>query len=427
MVIGLPICQESHSHYARPFWQWYAAILLMLIYTCSMMDRTVANVVVQPVKAEFHLTDGQIGLVTGFVFGVANGVAGLLIGPFVDRVNRRNFLGGLVVLWSLATTGAGFAANFALLLGSRIAVGASEAGAVPTSLSMLANIFPANRRSTATGVFFMSAPLGTLLASAGGGLIAAHWGWRATFFAAGVPGVLLAALMIATLPEPLRAYDGAKRPGRQTPFSGLIETLGYVARQPSLAPHYLALMLFALVSGGKAAFLIAFFMRAHNLSIQAAGGILGFIGAGGGLFGVVMGGVIADRLGRKGGHRQQWWLALVAAGAALAEMAVVLAPTLPLAMAGLAIAAVIGTMWLGPGYGVATTFAPEAMRGKALVLLQMGANVATGSGALIGGLLSDAYGGANSLGLALMSLYCGLFVVSALFAVAALKNPPRPL
>jgi MFS family permease len=419
----------SHAaKYARPFWQWYAAILLMLVYTCSMADRQIANVVVQPVKAEFHLTDGQIGLMTGFLFGIANGLAGLITGPLIDRVNRRTFLAQIMTLWSLATAGAGLAPNFAALLASRITVGAAEAGGVPASLSMLSNIFPESRRSTVSGVFFLSAPLGALVASAGGGFIAAEWGWRAAFLVAAVPGLVLSALMLLTLPEPRRTSPppaaGASFWARMRELGG---ALAHILGRPAMAAHYLGLMLIALASGGKTAFLIAFFMRQHHMGLAAAGATFGLIGAASGIVGALLGGVVADALARRKAVLAQWWLAAIAVVIGLADMAVIVAPGLSLALVAATFGGVVGAMWLGPGYGIATSMAPEHLRGKCLAILQMGANLGTGFGALLVGLLSDAYGGPGGLGWALITVFAVFIVAGGLFAFAAVRrSEPLP-
>ena len=415
---------DHAAKYARPFWRWYAAILLMLVYTCSMADRQIANVVVQPVKAEFNLTDGQIGLMTGFLFGIANGLAGLITGPLIDRVNRRTFLAQIMTLWSLATAGAGLAPNFGALLASRITVGAAEAGGVPASLSMLSNIFPENRRSTVSGVFFLSAPLGALLASAGGGYIAAEWGWRGAFLAAAVPGLVLSALMLLTLPEPQRTTPppaaGTSAWARVRELGG---ALSHILGNPAMTAHYLGLMLIAMASGGKTAFLIAFFMRQHQMSLAAAGATFGLIGAASGVVGALLGGLVADALARRRAVLAQWWLAVIAVVIGLADMAIVAAPGLTVALVMATFGGVVGAMWLGPGYGIATSMAPEHLRGKCLAILQMGANLGTGFGALLVGVLSDAYGGPGGLGWALITVFAIFIVAGALFGFAAIRRP----
>ncbi len=412
------------AKYARPFWRWYAAILLMLVYTCSMADRQIASTVVQPVKAEFGLTDGQIGLMTGFLFGIANGVAGLITGPLIDRVNRRTFLAQIVTVWSLATAAVGLAPNFAALLAARITVGAAEAGGVPASLSLLANVFPEERRSTVTGVFYLSAPFGALLASAGGGYVAAEWGWRWAFFVAAIPGLLLAILMLFTLPEPQRtAAPPASGASAWARVKELGVALSYILRRPAMAAHYAGLMLIALASGGKVAFMIAFFMRHHQMPLATAGATLGGIGAVSGIVGALSGGVIADWVGARRPVYAQWWLAGVAVAIGLADMAFVLAPSLSLALVAATIGGVVGAMWLGPGYGIATSMAPDHLRGKCLAILQMGANLGAGFGALLVGVLSDAYGGPGGLGLGLVTVFGVFIVAGGLFAFTAVKEP----
>lgn len=415
---------NAAAKYARPFWQWYAAILLMLVYTCSMADRHIASTVVQPVKEEFGLSDGQIGLMTGFLFGIANGVAGLITGPLIDRVNRRTFLAQILTIWSLATAAVGLAPNFAALLAARITVGAAEAGGVPASLSLLANVFPEKRRSTVTGFFYLSAPLGALLASAGGGYVAAQWGWRWAFYIAAVPGLLLAVLMMFTLPEPQRtAPPPAAGASAWARVKELGEALTFILGRPAMAAHYLGLILIALASGGKVAFMIAFFMRHHHMPLASAGATLGVIGAVSGIVGALSGGIIADWVGAKRPVYAQWWLAGVAVVIGLADMAFVVAPSLSLALVAAAVGGVTGAMWLGPGYGIATSMAPDHLRGKCLAIIQMGANLCAGLGALLVGVLSDAYGGQDGLGWALITVFAIFIIAGGLFALTAVMRP----
>ena len=414
------------SRYQRPLWRWYAATLLMLIYTLSFLDRGVANTLIQPIKAEFRLSDTQAGLITGFLFGLANAAAGIFVGPLVDRMNRRNVLGASLLVWSVLTGVCGGAGSFATLLAARAAVGAAESGGVPASLSMLASIFPEGKRSTVTGVFFLSSPFGYLLASAGGGLIAAHFGWRAAFFAASGPGVLLTLLMMLTLPEPPRETARAE-PGGAPLGPGLLSALAYVLRHAVLAPHYLAVVLLALVTGGRSAFMVAFFMREHGLPIARAGVLVGMIACVGGIVGALTGGIVSDRLARIRASLPQWWLALVAGAVGVSDLVLYLHPDLTAALVAAVVSAAVVSMWLGPAYGVVMSIAPEAMRGRALTLIQIGANIATALGALAVGMLSDLYGGPHSLRWAMATMACVFFLVGAFFALAATRNLGGPV
>src|SRR5690606_13029058 len=106
------------------------------------LDRTVVSIVIEPIRKEFGLSDGQLGLLTGMVYGLTFALAGIPLGLLVDRVNRRRLLAVLVLVWSGFTALAGFAQTFAHLLLARMGVGAAEAGGSPASMSIISDLFP---------------------------------------------------------------------------------------------------------------------------------------------------------------------------------------------------------------------------------------------------------------------------------------------
>jgi predicted MFS family arabinose efflux permease len=113
---------------------WYALTIIVLIYSCHFLDRAVISLVAEPVRKEFGLNDSQLGLLTGFGFGLMFALAGIPIGLLVDRVNRTRLLAFMVFLWSAATAACGLAPNFLTLLAGRMAVGAAESGGAADQL-----------------------------------------------------------------------------------------------------------------------------------------------------------------------------------------------------------------------------------------------------------------------------------------------------
>jgi len=98
--------------YGSAAYRWYVLAVLTLIYACHALDRGVPNIVLELVKQDFALSDGQVGLFTGTLFGVAFALAGVPLGFISDRVNRRNMLGAILLLWSASTSLGGFARRF---------------------------------------------------------------------------------------------------------------------------------------------------------------------------------------------------------------------------------------------------------------------------------------------------------------------------
>jgi len=174
-----PIVQtEDGSSPDRPVTgrAWYALVILTLIYTLHAVDRSVMSIMVEPIKKEFDLSDGHMGVLTGLAFGLTYALAGLPLGYLIDRVDRRRLLSVLVAVWSGCTALCGIAQSYAMLVTARLAVGMAEAGGAPTALSMIGDLFPARLRSTAIGVFWASTALGTAASFILGSMIAVEYG-----------------------------------------------------------------------------------------------------------------------------------------------------------------------------------------------------------------------------------------------------------
>ena len=142
-----------------PVW---ALILLTSIYICGFIDRIIMQVLVEPVKAEFKLSDVQIGLVTGLAFAVLNVVLGLYIARIAERRRRMTLISVGAVLWSIATAACGLVNNFMQLVLARISVGVGEAVGLPSSSSVISDYYPKEKRTTAMSALFLAPPIGPL-------------------------------------------------------------------------------------------------------------------------------------------------------------------------------------------------------------------------------------------------------------------------
>ena len=121
---------------------WYVLVLLTATYAIHAVDRSVINVLVEPIKREFHINDSAIGLMTGPAYAVAFALAGLPLGILVDRVRRQRLLAALLLIWSALTAVGGLTTTFVTLVATRAAVGAAESGSPPTALSLVSDYFP---------------------------------------------------------------------------------------------------------------------------------------------------------------------------------------------------------------------------------------------------------------------------------------------
>jgi hypothetical protein len=120
-----------------PRYRWYVLGVLTLVYAIHMLDRTVVNVVLEPLKKEFLLSDTQLGLLSGFAYGAVFSLFGIFMGLVVDRTNRKNLLGCILVIWSGLTALSGLAGSYLALLSARMGIAAAESGGTPAIMSLI--------------------------------------------------------------------------------------------------------------------------------------------------------------------------------------------------------------------------------------------------------------------------------------------------
>jgi len=211
-----------------------ALILLLAVYTVNFLDRQIVSILAEPIKRDLHLSDTQLGLLTGLAFAIFYTFLGLPIARLAERSNRVTIIGVSLAVWSGFTVVCGLATNYTQLLLARIGVGVGEAGCTPTAHSLIADYVPKSQRASALAFFAMGTPLGSLLGSSLGGVMSDTFGWRTAFLLAGVPGLLLTAVVFLTLREPrkeLSALARARMAETQKTEGSFGATLRYLARK----------------------------------------------------------------------------------------------------------------------------------------------------------------------------------------------------
>jgi len=396
--------------YDRAGPRWYALLVLAAIYTCHGVDRSMPAILVEPVRHEFSLSDGQLGLFTGLAYGIAFAVAVLPMGYLSDRTNRRNFLAGILLLWSAFTGFGGLVRSYLQLVLTRAAVGAAESGAAPVTLPLLADMFPAARRTLAFSVLYVGPPLGAFIAAVVGGYMAAEHGWRSALLLAGAPGLLLAILLLTTVPSPKPAQgsDGSQaRPG-------IIAVGRFLIRNPGLLCVAFGGALIGLIAITLSAWTGSFFIRVHGLDLKQAGLLLGL---GGLLPGVTIPAIgwLADRLAAR---NRAWPLRLVWLSSLFclaAGLLMLFAPTTGLAIVGYLAGDLLRTSYAPLTNAILIGRSPPEMRGRVMSLVQLVTNlIGFGLGPIVIGLLSDLYGGGTAIRYALangLALYLVVIVL----------------
>ncbi|MGB6309085.1 MAG: MFS transporter, partial [Steroidobacteraceae bacterium] len=170
-------------------------LLLMTAYTFNAMDRTIISIVSQSMKLDLKLSDTQLGLLGGTAFAVLYAFGGIPIARLAERFNRVSILTAALILWSGLSALCGAARSFSQLLLIRVGVGVAESGCSPPAHSLISDYFEPSRRSSALSIYTCGISIGYLLAAAGGGYVAQHWGWRAACAMVGLPGLLIAVLI----------------------------------------------------------------------------------------------------------------------------------------------------------------------------------------------------------------------------------------
>ena len=251
--------------------RWYVLTITMLVYAVSIADRYVVSSVLEPIRVEFHLTDGSVAVLTGVALAFVYVLFGFPMSWFADRSNRRNLLAAAVAVWSVMTTLCGFARGYWDLFFARVGVGIGEAGGTPPCNAIIADYFPPARRPMAASVFALGAPLGAFLGSDVASNVAHVHGWRAAFFVLGIPGILLAALIILTVREPKRGiYD----PAVKVASPSVADTVTFMARQRGGIHIMLGSGLSALWGWGLMWFTSAYIERMYHLPDGGGGGVL---------------------------------------------------------------------------------------------------------------------------------------------------------
>jgi len=201
---------------------WYGVTILLIAYAFSIMDRQILTLLVGPIRHTLHVNDTQIGLLHGFTFAAFYALMGLPIARMIDRGDRRLIIAAGVAMWSVATAASGLATEYWHLLLARVLVAIGEAVLLPGAVSLIADLFPSERRGPAMSAFGASGSFGSGAGLIAGGLILGVFSvtppslpwlgmlhpWQATFMALGLPGVVVAVLMLA-VPEPRHAQARA--------------------------------------------------------------------------------------------------------------------------------------------------------------------------------------------------------------------------
>ena len=299
----------QHAEFtASEGYKQYVVWLLFIVYVFNFVDRQILTTVIEPIKKEFGLHDWQLGLLSGLAFAVLYTTLGIPIARMADSKSRVNIVTLSLVTWSAFTAITGLAQNFWHLFFARLGVGVGEAGCSPPAYSLISDYFEPKKRATALSIYSMGVYGGSGLGFLVGALIAHEHGWRAAFYAVGLPGVALALIVKATLREPPRGFsEGTHKIIVQPP--PFMEVLTFLWSKRSFRHLSFAAGLHAFVSYGVSSFYASFLIRTHGMPLNEVGPLLAVVAVVGGFLGTYFGGWISDRYyARKPDPRYYLWI-----------------------------------------------------------------------------------------------------------------------
>lgn len=381
--------------------RWYAVLVLVAAGTLLQIDNRVISLLIRPIKQDFHLSDTSIGWLTGFAFSAIYLVFGVTLARYVDRGRRKLIISAGLAVWSAAAALCGVAQNFVQLVLSRMLLGAGESLNQPASLSLLTDLFPAERLPRAIAVTtignVLSTAISLLLSALVIGLVMStpplHFAglvirsWQLVFICVGLPGVLLAPLVLATLPEPPRRSNDARSQKKS-----LVQAIQHLMENGNLYwPMFIGLGLSSITGGGRAVWDAQFFERTYGWSSIKYATTLGVVDLPVGLLGLFVGVWLAEHLTRLG--RSDAPLLVVVLSRLISIPALIympIAPTPWLAVAALATANFTLMSGIPSQSAAIQLVTPGSMRGQVTALyLLMTMVVGTGLGPLVVGAMND--------------------------------------
>jgi MFS family permease len=385
---------SPETGYGTASYRKYVLGALLTVYLFNFIDRTIINILTEPIKETFGVEDWQMGLLGGPAFAVLYTFIGIPIARFSEKNDRVWIIAGSVALWSLMTVLCGFATSFVALFIFRIGVSIGEAGCSPPANSIIADYFIPAKRSTAVSTYALGIPLGGMVAYVFGGFItssldgasvaavlsswgwvgavnALDWqnieGWRVAFVVVGLPGIIVAMVVKMTVKEPPRGYtDPPKMQGKGQVSFG--EVLKILAKKPSYWHITMGVTIASFVNYGVGQFFVSFLIRTHEISIFDASIKVAMILAVMASIGTFMSGYLADRYSERHPKALAWIPMIALLGSTPMFIAGYLLDSLLIAIPILMVGTMLLYTYLCPLYAVPSGVVDSRMRATSVAV-----------------------------------------------------------
>ncbi|RJG27179.1 MFS transporter [Massilia cavernae] len=368
----------------RPY-AWLVFALTFGLLISDYMSRQVLNAVFSLLKSEWALSDARLGMLSGIV-ALMVGLLTFPLSLLADRWGRVRSLALMAVLWSLATLGCGLAQNYGEMFLARFLVGVGEAAYGSVGIAVVLSVFPKHLRASLSGAFMAGGMFGSVLGMALGGAIAAKLGWRWSFAAMALFGLVLALLYPLLVREARIAPGRAGRPAPpRVPLASLFNSI-------SVRAAYVGSGLQLFVGGAFIVWMPSFMNRYYAMGAGKAGAGAALVVLASGA-GMVLCGMLSDRLCLHAPARKiSLAIAYCLGSCLLLSFAFTLAPgALQLALIGAGMFLAAGTT--GPAGAMVANLTHRSVHGTAFATLTLANNLlGLAPGPFVTGVLADRYG-----------------------------------
>lgn len=273
----------------------FTLVMLTAIYGFGFIDRIVIALVAEQVKADFHISDLEIGLLGGTAFALVNTLAALPLARLAERKSRKWVSACSLLVGSVFTMACGAAGSFLHMVIARFGMAAGSAGTEAPPHSMISDMYSPERRASAMALFMLGVPLAALVGSSVAGSIAQAYGWRMAFYVIGATGVAVALLALAFTREPRRQGMVAA----SSPPMSMRQVLSAMLGDRCLRHILIGLSIVSLAAFGINTFLPSFFARNYALGVAEVGVAFGTLSGVASALGTVIGGYGSEWFARR--------------------------------------------------------------------------------------------------------------------------------
>lgn len=407
--------------------------LLAVVYTLNFLDRQTIAILAEPIRKELNLSDTELGMLGGIAFAAFYTFFGIPVAWLADRARRVWIISAACATWSAFTALCGTAQNFMQLAIFRMGVGIGEAGGSPPSYSLISDYFPPHKRGLGLAIYSLGVPAGAMLGAFFGGKIAESYGWRTAFFLMGLPGIVLAVVVLLVIREPKRGgLDPlADASEAHEPAPPIFKAIAQFFSQRTLALLALSSGLTAFVGYASLNWNAPLLIRVRGMSLGEVAVYYSLILGITGMIGTIVSGWLADRLSLKDRRWFAWLPAIALTLTIPAWVGVILAPSWQLTLVCVTIPCLMNQVYLAPALTIVQNTVSPARRTISGALLLFVLNlIGLGLGPVYLGRISDwakpQYGDQSLLvGYAALIPIVAIAVLSHLAVAASIKRDAK--